>query len=200
MGKQALLAESLPERREKPTESLRSWNAWVSSLSLLSDATVFQTGNVFYEILFSAVGMDSYESVAYFGFSVITLVIGCTVLVIFAQLMFWGSAVNSAATDKKIVAEWVNSTWHMHNRLKWLYTISLLTWECAMVFSSSVKYPRLRDASAYWSLFGIAMITLVSARAYCIMRGHTGTQLPRCEASSDSSGTEDTLEEDSETR
>jgi hypothetical protein len=66
------------------------WRELVTDVSIRADATAFQAGNVFYEILFSAISLkSSAANYAYFTLSVLTLVLGSVSIATATQLSFW---------------------------------------------------------------------------------------------------------------
>jgi len=151
------VGDALAVHRTETEHDGRSWDVYSGALLSISNAMTFQTGNVFYEILFSAIGMNESLDYLYFGLSAVTLVLGCVGLVAASILLFWGNAVR-ASCRQHLVTQWLDETWHLQGCLKCVYTTSLLTWEGAMLFSSSVKYPKLWYASAGWSGFGILLV------------------------------------------
>merc|ERR1712039_454971 len=79
IGSEVLRADPYLSRCARSHSS--SWELFQKSLDIRADAIIFQTGNVFYECLFSALGANRFADYAYFGFSVMALIIGCCAIV-----------------------------------------------------------------------------------------------------------------------
>jgi len=142
---------------EPREENTLSWEVYSSALNSIANDIAFQTGNVFYEILFSEVGKYQAADYLYFGLSALTLVLGCIGLAAASLLLFWGNAVRSSGRDH-LVTQWVHDTWPLQRSLKRIRIMSLISWECSMLFSSAVKYPKLWFASFGWSALGLALL------------------------------------------
>ena len=62
----------------------------ITDVNIRADSTAFACGNVFYEILFSAIALDSeVANYAYFALSVVTLVLGSVSIATASQLSYW---------------------------------------------------------------------------------------------------------------
>lgn len=144
-------------------------NAYQKSLDLCADATVFQTGNVFFEILFSAVGQFSSSNYFYFVLSVLTLTMGCVVIITAALLSTWCTTIRCLHTSK--MGPWLDKTLRFRRYLHTLYAASLISWQCSLFWSSSVKYPSLYYISAIWSIIGLTLIA-VGGLSMCRLRRH----------------------------
>jgi len=141
-----------------------------ASFNLIADATTFQTGNVFYEILFSAISMFDLGNYGYFTLSVITLIIGTLVLVQVTLLTTWSTAIRSRCS-KHAVKRWLLRTGGRRSSLSFLYTASLITWQCSMLFSSYVKYQTMNNdylpyLSTIWSVIGLTMMMIGGCMIY----------------------------------
>ena len=75
------------------------WKEMITDIDVRANAITFQTGNVFYEILFSAINKNLiWINYLYFGFSVLTLVFGTISISCASQLSYW---MNDLQTDTK---------------------------------------------------------------------------------------------------
>lgn len=162
------------------------WKTRQKELGIRADAMTFQTGNVFYEILFSAINFqDIGANYMYFGFSVLTLMIGTVGLSVSTLLSYWGDSM-----PNEYQGRWARRSKVYQRFLERSYVASLYAWMFAMFFSTSVKYPDLRlstgvfvlgrevalPASTGWSLFGIAVITYYVFRIPHIVRIVTASE------------------------
>jgi hypothetical protein len=97
------------------------WRELVTDINIRADATTFQAGNVFYEILFSAISLkSSAANYAYFGLSVLTLAFGTVSIATATQLSYWIAEL--PASKKALFA--VRAIGHQ-NLLSALYIMSL---------------------------------------------------------------------------
>lgn len=128
----------------------------MEDINTRADATSFQTGNVFYEVLFSAINKDfSWASYLYFGFSVLTLVCG-TIGVSFATQL--SRAINGLETDEQ-KSYFAYTFRDYESKLAFVFVMSLYFWLFALAFSSTVKYDSRWYISSSWSFVGLVLVT-----------------------------------------
>merc|ERR1712194_477810 len=131
-----------------------SWEKAKADLNNRSTALAFQTGNVFYEILFAAVNKTTpLANLAYFGFSVVTLMLGTIAMAVSIFLCVQGDRL-----PKHCHLFWASSISSYKQLIKRCYIGSIISWMSAMIFSSELKFPALKYASAAWSVFGLTVI------------------------------------------
>eukprot|EP00931_Biecheleriopsis_adriatica_P065249 TRINITY_DN39839_c0_g1_i1.p1 TRINITY_DN39839_c0_g1~~TRINITY_DN39839_c0_g1_i1.p1 ORF type:complete len:957 (+),score=106.02 TRINITY_DN39839_c0_g1_i1:46-2916(+) len=204
---EGLRARQFLEPQAKPTllsqtSFLRAWGMYQKSLNGVADAAVFQTGNVFYEILFSALGMKNVADYAYFAFSVLTLTLGAITIAVASTLLVWGNELQIQSLG--LAEVFVSDTWQTQRILNWLYMGSLYSWLFAMLFSSAVKYPSLWFVSAAWSSLGIVVVTIAfsvvwrrSSRRYTLAPTKLGSKSSNESCSEGSECSSDSEEQDS---
>ena len=137
-------------------------------------ALTFQTGNVFYEVLFTVINPDEpLINFMYLGFSVLTLVLGSLALVLGSSILFWIS-------DFEERSNAISFASHMTpciNSLGRLYFSSLITWLLAMTVSSSVKYPEHWYFS--FSTASFSLVVCICAALYVCYLNHLLPQAVR---------------------
>eukprot|EP00927_Polykrikos_kofoidii_P009160 TRINITY_DN13801_c0_g2_i1.p1 TRINITY_DN13801_c0_g2~~TRINITY_DN13801_c0_g2_i1.p1 ORF type:complete len:1053 (-),score=157.67 TRINITY_DN13801_c0_g2_i1:381-3539(-) len=118
-------------------------------------SVLFQTGNVFYEVLFTVINPDRpFPNIVYLVFSVMTLALGCIALVIGGNISIWMDDL-ATKTAKSIFATEVQPCVNLLFRL---YHFSLICWLMAMMASSAVKYPHHWYFSFTTSIAAIVLI------------------------------------------
>ncbi len=150
------------------------WRELVTDVNIRADSTAFACGNVFYEILFSAVSLDSEgANYAYFGLSVMTLVLGAVSISTATQISYW---INDMPHSKR--SQFAVLALGHQSLLSGLYIGSQYFWLGSMFFSSRVKYPQsMWWPSAYWAAAGIAIISFGWISAARITAAHRSWDL-----------------------
>eukprot|EP00927_Polykrikos_kofoidii_P009158 TRINITY_DN13801_c0_g1_i1.p1 TRINITY_DN13801_c0_g1~~TRINITY_DN13801_c0_g1_i1.p1 ORF type:complete len:802 (-),score=134.24 TRINITY_DN13801_c0_g1_i1:320-2725(-) len=133
-------------------------------------SVLFQTGNVFYEVLFTVINPNPdhlFANLVYLVFSVITLALGCIALVIGGNISIW---MDDFAT-KTAKSTFAHEVQPCVNLLFLLYHFSLICWLIAMMASSAVKYPHYWYFSFSTSVAAIILICSSFVIISCKKRG-----------------------------
>mmetsp|Transcript_27341 Transcript_27341/g.36899 ORF Transcript_27341/g.36899 Transcript_27341/m.36899 type:complete len:155 (+) Transcript_27341:2-466(+) len=131
-------------------------------------AATFQTGNVFYEVVFTVINPErSAESAVYLGFSLLTLGLGSVTIVFCQCIIFWMNDFPTSA-GKRVFAAKIRP---IVEKLFNLYYVSLLSWLVAMLASSSVKYPKEWYFSLVTCSCGLAVIAASWQAMLCKSKG-----------------------------
>jgi len=125
--------------------------------AIRASALTFQTGNVFYEVLFTVINPDGWiQDVWYLVFSVLTLCLGSIGILMGSAVVFWLDHMPTRSMKNTLA-------FHLRPMVRtmlYLHIGSLITWLVAMVASSSVKYPRHWYFSAVLAIPALAAILI----------------------------------------
>ena len=156
---------------ETHTASRFHYDELVLELNQRADATTFQAGNVFYEILFGQVNLDNMSiSYAYFGLSVVTLVCATVSIACASLISYW---INHLPTHHK-KAHFAYTFRKYEKLLTVAFVLSIYAWLFAMFCSSGVKYDQVWYISASWSGVGFLVMTW----SVCYIRQHQAQYRP----------------------
>jgi len=132
------------------------WKEMITDIDVRANAITFQTGNVFYEILFSAINKNLiWINYLYFGFSVLTLVFGTISISCASQLSYW---MNDLQTDTK-KSYFAFRFRHYESMLFASFLGSVYCWALSLMCSSAVKYETRWYFSFSWAALGLVLMT-----------------------------------------
>jgi len=147
--------------RAKCHETLRDsfrCRRFIRTLDVRANSTIFQAGNIFYEILLSGINdQDGYRwiNLAYFGCSVLSFVFGTIGICFCNQFNYWVQQMKSSRRKTYYAFLFRSSESH----LLFAYIGSIYCWLMATLFASGVKDPDVWYFSTAWASFGLLVIT-----------------------------------------
>lgn len=183
IGKRAFDIYRLPSAvaTDAPTE-IDPFEDFKEDVEIRTGAVTFQTGNVFYEVLFTTIAPDHlFRNVWYLGFSVLTLALGTVAVVIGGTVIFW----LEDYPTKRLKSSFAKNIQPSMTMLFWLHIGSLYTWLLAMMTSSAVKYSDM-EGDNFWyfsvSTSSVALAITSVAWAFIFVK-HKDLPLAHSEAS-----------------